>query len=312
VATSFLELLQKALDPKYSVHRELGRGATSRVFLATEHELGRTVVLKVLRPELAADVDADRFRREIRLLANLHHPHVVPVLAAGQSGFFLYYTMPHIDGETLRQRLERESPAQVEEALRIGYEVASALDYAHRHNVLHRDIKPENVLIHDGHAVVADFGVARALNSATGERITRTGITLGTPAYMSPEQASGDCELDPRSDIYSLGCVLFEMLTARPPFTAPTTQAMIARRFTEPAPLVRQFRGEVPEVAERVVAKALAREPSARFQTAADLAKALDAARVALKSGQTTVPNELLADPSTTQSSFDWRRLRFW
>jgi eukaryotic-like serine/threonine-protein kinase len=329
--TSFSALLQSALGNTYTIDREIGRGAMSRVFLATEHALGRRIVLKVLRPELAADVNADRFRREIRLLSQLHHPHLVPVHSAGQAGFFLYYTMPYIEGETLRMRLDRKPTLPIEHALRIGYEIASALDYAHRHNVLHRDIKPENVLLEDGHAVVADFGVARALNTSSSERITRTGITLGTPAYMSPEQASGDQELDARSDIYSLGCVVFEMIGERPPFTGVNTQVAIARRFTEAAPPLRRFRAEVPEAVERTVAKSLEREPSQRFQTAAEFARTLDLVRLALRGAEHALPNVAPESPADTSppasapgshrstqgtrgasGNFDWRRLRFW
>jgi serine/threonine-protein kinase len=282
MSTTLGAMLQAALGDDFVVERELAHGGMSRVFLALDVALGRRVVYKVLRPELSADVDADRFRREIRLLARLSHPHLVPVHAAGHQGGLLYFSMPYVEGETLRERLAREHRQPVDDLLRLAEEIAGALDYAHRNNVLHRDIKPENILLADGHAVVADFGVARAIDAAAGERITLTGITLGTPAYMSPEQASGDQAIDARSDVYSLGCVMYEALAGVPPYTGPTAQVIIARRFTEPAPALARWRDGIPEFVEVVIRRALERDPGSRWPSAGDFARAIDLARRAI------------------------------
>lgn len=287
--------LQQALGTGFVVERELTHGGMSRVFIALDIELGRRVVYKVLRPELSADVDADRFRLEIRLLARLHHPNLVPVHAAGQQGGMLYFSMPYIEGESLRERLARETRLPIDDVLRLGEEIAGALDYAHRHNVIHRDIKPDNILLADGHAIVADFGVARAIDAAAGERITLTGVTLGTPAYMSPEQASGDQTIDARTDVYSLGCVLYEALSGTPPYTGPTAQSIIASRFTEPVPELSRWRDGVPAVVERVIRRALERDPAERWASAGALAHALDAARRSLIDG-TDVQAPLASD----------------
>ena len=218
VTTALLEQLQATLGTGYAIERELAGGGMSRVFVAQERALGRRVVVKILPPELAADVSMERFHREIQLAAMLLHPHIIPLLSAGDAEGLPYYTMPFVEGESLRLRLARDGPLDVEVALRLTREVALALDYAHRQGIVHRDIKPENVLLHDGHAFVTDFGIARAVNrAASGINLTIVGIALGTPHYMSPEQGSGDRELDGRSDIYALGCVLYEMLTGDPP-----------------------------------------------------------------------------------------------
>jgi serine/threonine-protein kinase len=242
------------------------------VFLAQDLRHDRHVALKVLRPEISAEIGAERFLREIKLAAGLTHPHILPVYDSGQAGGLLFYVMPNMEGRSLRERLDRERQLPLEAALQITREVASALDYAHRHQVVHRDIKPENILLHEGAAMVADFGIGKAL-SGDGST-TQTGMTLGTPTYMSPEQASGEKEIDGRSDLYSLGCVLYEMLAGEPPFTGPTAQAIIAKRFVSPIPQVRATR-DIPAAVDEAVTRALSRTPVDRFPTAAEFAAAL-------------------------------------
>jgi len=264
-----------ALQDRYTLERELGRGGMATVFLARDLKHDRLVALKVLHPELAAALGPERFLREIKVAARLNHPHIVPLHDSGQAGNLLYYVMPYVEGESLRQRLSREKQLPVEDALQIARNVAGALDYAHRHGVVHRDIKPENVMLHEGEALVTDFGIAKAISVAGGESLTQTGVAVGTPTYMSPEQAAGEAEPDGRSDVYSLGCMLYEMLGGGPPFTGPTPQSVIARRFTEPAPSVRAARPTVPDAVEQAVAKALARVPADRFATAAQFAQAI-------------------------------------
>ena len=266
--------LADALRDRYVIERELGRGGMATVYLAHDVQHGRPVGLKVLHPELAAAIGPERFLREIRVTARLDHPHILPVLASGEAAAQLWYTMPYVEGESLRDRLRRETQLSVDEALRIAREVADALDYAHAHGVVHRDIKPENILLASGHARVADFGVARALESAGAEKLTGTGLAIGTPAYMSPEQASG-AQVEGRSDLYSLGCVLYEMLAGEPPFTGPTPQIVIARRFTETPRRLGAIRERLPEGLEELVAKALARAPADRLGTAAEFAREL-------------------------------------
>ncbi len=268
-----LSALAAALADRYRLDRELGRGGMATVYLATDLRHERPVALKVLHPQLAASLGPERFLREIKLAARLQHPHILTVLDSGEAAGQLWFTMPFIEGESLRDRLVREKQLAVEDALRIAREAADALDYAHRHGVIHRDIKPENILLSDGHALVADFGIARALGG--DEHLTETGMAVGTPAYMSPEQAAGERDLDARTDIYSLGTVLYEMLAGEPPFAGPTLQAMAARRLSSEAPSVRQYRPAVPEAVDRAVRKALARVPADRFASAGDLARAL-------------------------------------
>ena len=267
--------LAEALRDRYALERELGRGGMATVYLARDLKHDRHVALKILHPELAVTLGPERFQREIRLAARLQHPHILTVLDSGEAGGQLWYTMPFVEGESLRDRLKREHQLAVDEALRIGREAALALEYAHEHGVIHRDIKPENLLLtKDGSTLVADFGIARAV--AEGDTgLTGTGMTMGTPAYMSPEQASGARDLDPRTDIYSLGAVLYEMLAGEPPFSGPTAQAMIARRFTETPRLLRTLRDNVPESVEQAVARALAKVPADRFDSAAAFARAL-------------------------------------
>ena len=267
--------LQPALANRYLIEREVGRGGMATVYLAQDLKHDRLVVLKVLHPELAASLGPERFLREIKVAARLNHPHIVPLYDSGQAGDFLYYVMPYVEGESLRQRLTREKQLPLEDALQIARNVAAALDYAHRHQVVHRDIKPENVMLHEGEALVTDFGIAKAISVAGGESLTQTGVAVGTPAYMSPEQAAGEAEPDGRSDVYSLGCMLYEMLAGATPFTGPTAQVVISKRFTEPVPSLRAARPTVPEVVEQAVTRALAKVPADRFATAAQLAQAL-------------------------------------
>ena len=266
-----------ALADRYSLEGELGRGGMATVWLARDLKHDRQVALKVMHPELAATVGPERFLREIHTTAALQHPHILPVLDSGRDAGLLWYTMPYVQGESLRRRLDRDSRLPLEMALDITRQAALALNYAHRHGVIHRDVKPENILLSDDQALVADFGIAKALGEIGSERLTGTGLTVGTPAYMSPEQAAGG-QADARSDIYALGCVLYEMLAGEAPFTGPTPQAAIARRVVENAPSVRLLRAAVPAGVEAAVAEALAREPADRFQTAAAFAEALASA----------------------------------
>jgi serine/threonine-protein kinase len=267
--------LAAALADRYRLERELGAGGMATVYLAHDLRHDRKVALKVLRPELAAVIGADRFLAEIKTTAALQHPHIVPLFDSGQADGFLFYVMPLIEGESLRDRLTREHELPVDEAVRIATEVASALDYAHRHGVIHRDIKPENVLLHDGQALVADFGIALAVSQAGGNRMTETGLSLGTPGYMSPEQATGERTLNPRSDVYSLGCLLYEMLVGEPPHTGPTVQAVIAAVVTKDPERLAARRRSVPANVEAAVHKALAKLPADRFASAEAFAKAL-------------------------------------
>jgi len=286
-----LARLQAALADRYTIERELGRGGMATVYLAHDPKHDRAVAIKVLNPEVASTIGVERFLREIRLAARLQHPHILPLHDSGEASGFLYYVMPYVAGETLRRRLNRERQLPLDDALRATREVAEALDYAHRQGVVHRDIKPENVLLADGQAVVADFGIAHAIAAAAdGEKLTATGLAVGTPAYMSPEQASGETQLDGRSDVYSLGCVLYEMLAGEPPFTGPSAQAVIAKRLSEPVPHLGTLR-DVPEAVEVAVTKALARAPADRFANATKFAQAL------------TVPSPPRVRP---------RRRRFW
>jgi serine/threonine protein kinase/Flp pilus assembly protein TadD len=271
VPDALADRLASGLRGRYTIERELGTGGMAMVFLARDLRHERKVALKVLRPEVAAEIGADRFLREIKMAAGLTHPHILPVHDSGDADGLLFYVMPNMEGRSLRERLDAERQLPLPEALRITREVAAALDYAHRHGVVHRDVKPENILLHEGAAMVADFGIGKA---ASGGSITQTGMIVGTPAYMSPEQASGERDIDGRSDLYSLGCVLYEMLAGEPPFTGPNVQAVITKRFVAPVPQVRATR-DVPEAVDSVVARALARTPVDRFPTAAEFVAAL-------------------------------------
>ncbi|MGH7585591.1 MAG: serine/threonine-protein kinase, partial [Gemmatimonadales bacterium] len=268
--------LSAALVGRYELARELGHGGMATVWLAHDLRHGRQVALKVLRPELGAVIGADRFLAEIRTTAHLQHPHILPLFDSGEADGLLFYVMPLIEGESLRDRLDRETQLPVDVAVRLASEVASALDYAHRHGVIHRDIKPENVLLHDGRALVADFGIALAASRAGGSRMTETGMSLGTPHYMSPEQAMGERELDARSDVYSLGAMAYEMLAGEPPYTGATAQAIVAKVITEkPAPLTTR-RDTVPPHVAAAIHRALAKLPADRFGSAAAFAEALN------------------------------------
>ena len=267
--------LTAAVTGRYAIEGVVGEGGAATVYRAHDLRHDRAVALKSLRPELASAVGADRFLAEIRIAAGLSHPHIVPLYDSGGAGGSLFYVMPLMAGESLRDRLSREGRLDVETALQFTREVADALGYAHRQGLVHRDIKPENVLLFEGHAAVADFGIARALLAAGGDRLTQTGFLVGTPAYMSPEQAAGDPDLDGRSDLFSLGCMLYEMLTGEIPFRAATAAASMALRFTESAVPVHARRPEVDEALSGVVARAMAREPADRYRDAGEFARAL-------------------------------------
>jgi eukaryotic-like serine/threonine-protein kinase len=276
--------LEAALADRYRIERELGRGGMARVYLAHDLRHDRLVALKVLRPELAATLGPERFLHEIRIAAGLQHPHILPVFDSGDAAGQLWYTMPYVEGETLRQRLLRERQLPLDDARRIALQVLSALEHAHGHGVIHRDIKPENILLEDDQAVVADLGIARAMGAVGEDRLTETGLSLGTPAYMSPEQACAEPNIDRRTDLYSLGCVLYEMLAGEPPYTGPTPQVIVARRLTEPPPRLRTIR-DAPESLEQAIHRALARNPADRFATARDFARAITAETIATGPG---------------------------
>ena len=276
-----LDRLQDALSERYSVERELGRGGMAVVFLARDLKHRRPVAIKILRPELSQSLGTERFLREIELAAQLTHPHILPVFDSGVADELLYYVTPYVEGESLRAFLQRKTQLPVELAVSITCEVAAALEYAHSRGIVHRDIKPENILLESGEAVIADYGLALAISAAGGERLTESGLALGTPAYMSPEQAAGDHNLDGRTDVYSLGCVLYEMLAGEPPFTGPTAQAIIAKRFGTAVPSIRVLREAVPPAVEQAINRALARVPADRFATAREFAEALTQPAVA-------------------------------
>jgi len=272
-----IDRLQAALGESYKIKSELGGGGMSRVFVAEEVELGRTVVVKVLPPDLAAGLNVDRFRREIQMAARLQHPHIVPVLSAGAKDGLLYYTMPFIQGESLRARLSRSGELPVAEAARILREVADALEYAHENGIVHRDIKPENVLLSRNHALVMDFGVAKALSEATGQtNLTSVGVALGTPTYMSPEQATADPMTDHRSDIYSLGVLGYELLAGRPPFTGNTPQQVLAAQVTEAPVPITKHRANIPPILSVVIMKSLEKKPADRYQGAGEVREQLE------------------------------------
>jgi eukaryotic-like serine/threonine-protein kinase len=273
--TQPLERLTTALADRYRIEHELGSGGMATVYLAEDLKHARKVAVKLLRPELSAVLGAERFLNEIRVTANLQHPHILQLYDSGSADGLLFYVMPYIEGESLRDRLLRERQLAVDEAVEITRAVAGALDYAHRHGVIHRDIKPENILLHEGQPLVADFGIALAVSAAGGSRLTETGLSLGTPHYMSPEQATGDRAIDGRSDIYSLGCVAYEMLAGQPPHTGPTAQAIIAKIITEAAPRLSLARPSVPPPVEAAIQKAIEKLHADRWHSAAQFADAL-------------------------------------
>jgi serine/threonine-protein kinase len=256
--TDLTEQLSTALADRYRLERELGRGGMATVFLAEDLKHRRRVAIKVLRPELTALLGPERFLREIEISARLQHPHILTLLDSGEAGGLLYYVMPYVEGESLRERLAREHQLPVKEALRLAREVADALDHAHRAGVVHRDIKPENILLQAGHAVVADFGIARAVSAAGGTQLTTAGTAVGTPAYMSPEQVMGSRDLDGRSDLYSLGCVLYEMLAGVPPFAGAAAESLAYQHLSVAPRPVSTLRTTVPKVVERALETALA------------------------------------------------------
>jgi serine/threonine-protein kinase len=268
--------LADALRDRYVLEKELGRGGMATVYLARDLKHGRQVALKVLHPELARALGSERFLREIQIAAHLQHAHILPLFDSGTADGLPYYAMPYVDGESLRARMTRERQLGLEDALRITREVAGALGHAHAQGIIHRDIKPENILLtRDGQVLVADFGIARAAEAVGGDKLTETGLSLGTPAYMSPEQAAGDGKLDGRSDLYALGCVLYEMLAGQVPFTGGTAQAMLARHAVDPVPSLRTVRSTVPPPVDQAITKALAKVPADRFATTGEFVKAL-------------------------------------
>ena len=273
--TPVFDRLTAALSDRYRLDRELGAGGMATVYLAHDLKHDRDVAIKVLHPDLGAALGGERFLSEIRTTARLQHPHILPLLDSGEADGLLYYVMPLVTGETLRARLERERQLPIAEAVRIAREVASALDYAHRQNVIHRDIKPENILLHDGSALVADFGIALAVQSAGGARMTQTGLSLGTPSYMSPEQAMGERTIDARSDVYALGAMTYEMLAGEPPFTGPTVQAIVAKVMSSEPVAITSLRKAVPANVAAAVHAALEKLPADRCQSAKDFADAL-------------------------------------
>ena len=270
-----LDRLTKALEKKYRIVREVGRGGMATVYLAEDLRHGRDVAVKVLHPDLSSALGPDRFLREIRLAARLNHPHILPLFDSGEADGFLYYVMPFIVGESLRDLLNRDGRIPMEQACGIARSVAGALDYAHRNQIVHRDIKPENIMINEGEAMVMDFGIAKALTAASTETLTQIGMVVGTPAYVSPEQAAGETDIDGRSDQYSLGCVVFEMLSGERPFSGPTAQAVLSKRFSEPAPSLRSKVKDLPDETEAAVTKAMAQDAARRFTTSAEFAKAM-------------------------------------
>jgi serine/threonine protein kinase len=279
--------LNSALEGRYHVERELGEGGMATVYLARDVRHGRKVAVKVLRSDVAFGIGADRFVREIRIAARLSHPHILPLFDSGEADGFLYFVMPVVEGESLRERIRTAKQIPVDEARQIAVEVADALDYAHRHDVVHRDIKPENIMLHEGHAVVTDFGIGKAITAAVEEpkALTQTGVTVGTPAYMAPEQVAGEEDIDGRADLYALGCVCYEMLTGEEPFTGATAQAVMAKRFAFTPPLVTDIRDGVPTAMSQVVSRLMARAPADRYPTGAQLV-------AALKSGESvTLPS---------------------
>ena len=271
-----ITLLNTALEGRYRVEREIGEGGMATVYLAHDERHNRNVALKVLKAELAAVVGAERFLAEIETTVKLTHPHILPLHDSGEADGFLYFVTPYIEGDTLRDKIDREKQLSVEEALRIREDVASALDYAHKHGVVHRDIKPGNILLsEEGEPTVADFGIALAVAHAGGGRVTETGLSVGTPHYMSPEQATGDRDVDPRTDVYALGCVLYEMLVGEPPYSGTTAQAVLAKILTDPTPAPTKVRLSIPPNVDAAIRKALEKLPADRFTSAQDFQKAL-------------------------------------
>jgi serine/threonine protein kinase/tetratricopeptide (TPR) repeat protein len=291
-----LDRLRAALSDSYVIDRELGKGGMATVYLAQDGKHERLVALKVLHPDLAASLGPDRFLREIKLAARLNHPHILALHDSGDADGFLYYVMPYIEGESLRERLDRQQQFNIDEAIHHGRAIASALDYAHRQGIVHRDIKPENVMLYEGEAMVMDFGIAKALSAAGPETLTQTGMMIGTPAYVSPEQAAGETNLDGKSDQYSLACVIYEMLSGERPFSGATPQAVMAKRFTEMPKPLRSIRSSIPESVEKAVSRAMSTDAAARYSTSAQFSLALGA-------GSMITPTDTASLPQTVVSA---------
>lgn len=292
-APSYIERVQRVLGGAYILERELGGGPVARVFVARDTALGRRVVMKVLNPDFASGVSGARFEREIALAARLQHPHLVPLLSAAVTESHAYYTMPFVEGESLRARIRREGALPIPEAVRLIRELADALAYAHGEGVMHRDLKPDNVLLSHGHAVVADFGVAKAIVAATrahvaGAALTSAGVALGTPAYMAPEQALADPTTDHRADLYSLGVVAYELLTGTPPFTGRLGRQLVAAHIAEAPPSLAARCPEAPKALVRLIKELLAKDPSARPQSAGAVIRILDSLSIGSSSGPAT------------------------
>jgi serine/threonine protein kinase/Tfp pilus assembly protein PilF len=283
------------MSREYTIDRELGRGGMATVYLAQDTKHERLVALKVLHPDLAASLGPERFLREIKLAARLNHPHILGLHDSGNAEGFLYYVMPYVEGESLREKLDREQSLGVDEAIHHGRGIASALDYAHRQGIVHRDIKPENIMLYEGEAMVMDFGIAKAVSTAGPETLTQTGMMVGTPAYVSPEQAAGETNLDGKSDQYSLACVVYEMLTGERPFSGATPQAVMAKRFSEMPKPLREIRSSIPESVERAVTKAMARDASGRYATAAHFAQALSSGSMETPTDTATIPHAVVS-----------------
>jgi serine/threonine protein kinase/Tfp pilus assembly protein PilF len=290
-----MKSFEDAIAKSYRIDRELGRGGMATVYLGQDMRHNRRVAIKVLHPELGTSIGPDRFLREIELAARLNHPHIVPLYDSGNADGFLYYVMPVIEGETLRDRLLRDGQIPLDQSLQLVRGIAAALDYAHRQNVVHRDIKPENIMLQDGEAVVMDFGIGKAVSSAANDTLTQTGTVVGTPAYVSPEQAAGDNRIDGRSDQYSLACVLFEMLSGKKAFAGPTAQSVISKRFTDPVPSLRAVYEKTPDEVENAMLKALAKDAADRFATTGEFARALMASHL-------TTPESTLQGASAAKS----------
>ena len=301
-----LEQVRQAFAQSYAVEREIGQGGMATVYLARDLKHSRQVALKVLRPELASAMGGDRFPREIQIIAQLAHPHILPLHDSGEMGGFLFYVMPFVEGESLRQKLRREGRLPLHEAVRILREVADALAYAHARGIIHRDIKPDNVMISGRHAVVTDFGVAKAVSAASGDTLTTVGLALGTPAYMSPEQAMGEPNLDHRSDIYALGAMAFEMLTGEPPFGRATAQAMLSAHVLEAPPELNTRRVDAPPQLAQFVQRCLAKDKTARWQSAEEMLPVLETALTPSGGLTPTNTRPWQAVPTKTRASKRW------
>jgi serine/threonine protein kinase/Tfp pilus assembly protein PilF len=291
-----VQRLRDALSQSYTIDRELGRGGMATVYLAQDTKHDRVVALKVLHPDLAASLGPDRFLREIKLAARLNHPHILPLFDSGSADGLLYYVMPYVEGESLRERLDRDRQIPVAEAINIAQGIASALDYAHRQGIVHRDVKPENVMLYEKMPMVMDFGIAKAVSAAGTETLTQTGMMIGTPAYVSPEQAAGETNLDGRSDQYSLACMLYEMISGERPFSGSTPQSIMAKRFTESPRPLQSLKSSVPASVDWAVSKAMSMDTSQRFSTSALFAQAL-------VSGQTSTPTDTDTIPKAAVSA---------